>query len=116
METPPRFGVVLGVTTIRMLRALGGFGGTKELRELHSARRSQLAGAPTSNDSGVLGCSKLGISAVQMMVLSWMEKLCSCWRSHCCLQRHQELSQGFGSWRWPQVCPQGSAEGSHLCP
>lgn len=36
METPPRFGVVLGVTTIRMLRALGGFGGTKELRELRS--------------------------------------------------------------------------------
>lgn len=47
-----------------------------------------------------------------MVVLSWMEKLCSYWRSHCCLQRHQELSQGFGSWCW---CVPRAQPRAHVC-
>lgn len=42
MEAPPKFGVVLGVATVRILQALRGFGGTQQLRELHSAHGSQL--------------------------------------------------------------------------
>lgn len=52
----------LGVTTVRMLGALGGFCGTQQLPEL-----------TPSLTLAALGCSKLAIPAVHMMVLSWIK-------------------------------------------
>lgn len=57
METPVKFGVVLGVTTIRMLLALGGSVAPNSCVSLHP-----LLVAP-SLTLGALGCSKLEISA-----------------------------------------------------
>lgn len=58
MEWKHKFGVVLAVTTVKVLQALGGFGGTKKPHELHSADGSQL----DSGSSGVLQAGNFSCS------------------------------------------------------